>query len=217
MSSPHAKKTHKENIVTDDIDLGTRLREARMSQGLSLRSVAADLGVSASLISQVETGRVQPSVSTLYALVNLLGISLDELLDVSPRIVSPWPDPAGNDRPYPPAVQRASENPHIDMEDGVSWERLAVGDDHGPADAFLVTYAPKATSSVEGKLMRHAGIEYGYIIEGELTLQLEFETFVLKAGDSLHFDSVRPHLYVNNGSKAARGVWFHLGRREQPK
>ena len=110
----------------------------------------------------------------------------------------------------------AEDNPHIDMEDGVSWERLAVGDDHGPADAFLVTYAPGATSSVEGKLMRHAGVEYGYIMEGELTLQLEFDTFVLKAGDSLHFDSVRPHRYVNDGKTAARGVWFHLGRREQP-
>lgn len=205
------------SYVTEDIDVGARLREARMSQGLSLRSVAADLGVSASLISQVETGRVQPSVSTLYALVNLLGISLDELLGVAPRIMTPWPDLGGSDRPYPPAVQRAEDNPHIDMEDGVSWERLAVGDDHGPADAFLVTYAPGATSSVEGKLMRHAGVEYGYIMEGELTLQLEFDTFVLKAGDSLHFDSVRPHRYVNDGKSAVRGVWFHLGRREQPK
>ena len=93
------------------------------------------------------------------------------------------------------------------------WERLAVGE--GAADALLVTYEPGATSSVEGRLMRHSGVEYAYILEGELTLQLDFDTYVLGPGDSLHFDSVRPHLYSNNGSTPARGIWFVVGRREQ--
>lgn len=200
--------------MNDDIDIGSRLRDARMGQDLSLRAVAKELGVSASLISQVETGRVNPSVSTLYAMVNLLGISLDELLDVSPRVSNAWPDAVGNDVPYPPAIQRAADNPHLDMEDGVSWERLAVGPDHGPVEMFLVTYQPHATSSVEGKLMRHAGTEYGFLIEGELTLQIEFETMTIRAGDSIYFDSIRPHLYANKGDAPARGVWFHLGRRQ---
>ena len=51
-----------------------------MSRGLSLRGLAERLGVSPSLISQVETGRAKPSVSTLYAIVTELGISLDELV-----------------------------------------------------------------------------------------------------------------------------------------
>ena len=62
--------------------LGERLREARLKRGLSLRSVAQALGVSASLISQVEIGKTQPSVATLYALANHLGVSLDELLGI---------------------------------------------------------------------------------------------------------------------------------------
>ena len=180
---------------------------------MSLRSIAQAVGVSPSLISQVETGKTQPSVSTLYALVGQLGISLDELMGHEPWTASPAPDALVQGRPYPPAVQRAADNPALEMENGVRWERLAIGDD-GTADAFLATYEPHASSSVEGKLMRHAGIEYGYLIEGELTLQLEFETHVLRAGDSLHFDSARPHLYVNNGEVAARGVWFVVGRRQ---
>ena len=59
--------------------VGARLREARTEKRLSLRSVAAALGVSASLISQVETGKTQPSVATLYALATHLGLSLDDL------------------------------------------------------------------------------------------------------------------------------------------
>ena len=48
----------------------------------------------------------------------------------------------------------------------------------------------------------------------ELTLQLDFDTHVLGPGDSLQFDSVRPHLYSNRGSTPARGLWFVVGRRQ---
>jgi transcriptional regulator with XRE-family HTH domain len=195
-------------------NIGIRLREARLRQGISLRSVAQSLGVSASLISQVETGKTQPSVSTLYALVSHLGISIDDLLGVVPS-VSGVPEPAVfHGVPTVSTIQRAEDNAVLEMENGVKWERLAMGAD-GPADALLVTYEPGATSSIEGKLMRHAGVEYAYLIEGELTLQLDFDTYVLKPGDSLHFDSVRPHLYSNRSTKPTRGVWFVVGRRQQ--
>ena len=196
-------------------DIGLRLREARKSRGMSLRSVAQSLGVSASLVSQVETGKTQPSVSTLYALVNHLGISLDEVMGVAAPDVA---KPARSDTRFlgaasRTAIQRAEDNPVLEMENGVRWERLAVGED-GPVDVLLVTYEPGGSSSIEGKLMRHAGVEYAYLIEGELTMQLEFDTHVLRPGDSVHFDSVRPHLYSNRGTVPARGVWFVLGRRE---
>ncbi|WP_404429452.1 helix-turn-helix domain-containing protein [Microbacterium lacus] len=199
--------------MTANVEIGQRLRDARTRQGISLRAIAQAVGVSPSLISQVETGKTQPSVSTLYALVNQLGISLDELMGHEPWTSPPTKDAPGPMLPYPPSVQRAGKGPTLEMENGVRWERLAIGAD-GMADAFLATYEPSASSSVEGKLMRHAGIEYGYIIEGELTLQLEFDTQVLGPGDSLHFDSARPHLYVNNGTVPARGVWFVVGRRQ---
>jgi transcriptional regulator with XRE-family HTH domain len=199
--------------VTEKVDIGQRLRDARERQGMSLRALAQAVGVSPSLISQVETGKTQPSVSTLYALVGQLGISLDDLMGHEPWTAAPAADAAAPGRPYPPAVQRAGDNPTLEMENGVRWERLAIGED-GTADAFLATYGPHASSSVEGRLMRHAGIEYGYLIEGELTLQLEFDTHVLTPGDSLYFDSARPHLYVNNGDVPARGVWFVVGRRQ---
>lgn len=194
-------------------DVGARLREARMQRGVSLRSVAHALGLSASLLSQVETGKTQPSVSTLYAMANHLGVSMDELLGVTP-IAERIGGLFGHSGPVLPAVQRANENPVLEMENGVRWERLAVGEG-GPGDAVLVSYAPGATSSIEGKLMRHSGFEYAYLLEGELTLQLEFDTHVLGPGDSLQFDSVRPHLYSNNGATVARGVWFVVGRRQQ--
>src|SRR5690554_3118086 len=191
---------------------GARLREARTQKRLSLRSLAQSLGVSASLISQVETGKTQPSVQTLYAMATHLDLSLDELLGVATggSRTAAVSDPIEH---TPVNVQRGEDNSVLEMENGVRWERLA-SQTGSPADAILVTYDPGASSSVEGKLMRHRGVEYAYILEGELTLQLEFDVHRLSAGDSLQFDSIRPHLYTNEGATPAKGIWFVIGRRE---
>lgn len=59
--------------------LGARIRSERLRQGVSVRRLARDIGVSASLISQIETDKSQPSVSTLYAITSALGISVEDL------------------------------------------------------------------------------------------------------------------------------------------
>ena len=61
--------------------IGARLRAARHARGLSVRGLARDIGVSASLISQIETDKISPSVSTLYAITTELGISIEDLFD----------------------------------------------------------------------------------------------------------------------------------------
>ncbi|EPR76359.1 transcriptional regulator [Leifsonia rubra CMS 76R] len=198
-------------------DLGAAIRAARLRTGKSLRSVATAADISPSLLSQVETGKTQPSVGTLYALVNILEVSLDELLGRAQ-----WENrsaDAGDARHDPISanpIQRAEDNPTIVMENGVTWERLAV-EGAGFVDALLTSYDPGSSSSVEGKQMRHSGIEYGYVIEGEVTLKLGFDTFVLRPGDSMCFDSDRPHLYENRTESMAKGVWFILGRSRETR
>ncbi|MEU0221266.1 XRE family transcriptional regulator [Streptomyces sp. NPDC006265] len=61
--------------------VGARIRQARLERGSSLRALAREIGVSASLVSQIETGKSQPSVSTLYAITTALGISVESLFD----------------------------------------------------------------------------------------------------------------------------------------
>lgn len=217
-ASDFAAGAAKERTV--HLDLGIELRRIRESKKLSLRSVATAVGVSASLLSQVETGKTQPSVSTLYALVNHLGISLDGLMGQHRPSIQDAPADKQASPPRESAsgsgdqvVQRAEDNPEIEMENGVTWERLADGGSD-VADPLVVTYAPGAASSVEDKLMRHSALEYGCILEGELTLKIDFDEYVLRPGDSFCFDANRPHMYQNNSPRAARGIWFVIGRRE---
>ncbi|MFF2632641.1 cupin domain-containing protein [Microbacterium sp. NPDC058021] len=187
--------------------LGECIRAARIARGLSLRATAAEAAISPSLLSQVETGKVQPSVSTLYAIVSCLGISLDEVLGNRPP-AEVVPPPRMRSRP----VQELADAPEIVMQNGVTWRSLAVGGDEG-LDAVLATYEPGAASSLDETHMRHVGIEHGYIVRGELTLKLDFDTFVLRAGDSLCFDAQRPHYYFNHSDAVAEGVWYILGAR----
>lgn len=206
--------------ATVQVQMGQALREVRQRQGRSLRSVAAVIGVSPSMLSQVETGKTQPSVGTLYALVNHLGVGIDELLQpagAAPAMSSEEHSPPELvDAPGPLAplrgpVQRASDNPRIEMQAGVVWERLCVGSNEGIVDPLMVSYEPGAMSATDGRFTRHSGIEYGVLLDGELTLQLDFDTYVLTPGDSLCFESQRPHLYSNRSSQPARGVWYVLG------
>jgi transcriptional regulator with XRE-family HTH domain/quercetin dioxygenase-like cupin family protein len=203
--------------------VGQRIREERAKRGISLRGLARDVGVSASMISQIETGKSQPSVSTLYAITSALGISIQDVFDTSPEfaVVAAGTAPAAMD-PRPTTVLevlgaqlgarlgpvvRPDERQVLVLDSGVTWERLGQLPAHS-VDFLLVTYAPGGTSSSTGRLMRHSGVEYGFLLRGELVLTLGFEERPLRAGDAISFDSATPHRYRNDGTEEAVGVWF---------
>ena len=102
--------------------LGAQLRAAREAAGLTLKTLAESMGVTPSLLSQIETDKVQPSLNTLYQLVNRLNLSMDALLGVGGGDGSGLPGGRGASRP---TVQRAGENPSLVLETGITWERLA--------------------------------------------------------------------------------------------
>jgi transcriptional regulator with XRE-family HTH domain len=197
--------------------MGDRLRQARTARGLSLRRLAEVLGVSPSLISQVETGRAKPSVNTLYALANELGISLDTLLFMDTQPPSPDEDadglsgPQETILPHDP-VQRAASRTSIRLGSGVVWERLTTESIRN-LDFLHVTYEVGGESSPADAFQRHSGQEWGYVLSGTLTVRIGFDEFLLQPGDAISFDSATPHRLFNAGDVPARAVWFVLGRR----
>ena len=94
--------------------IGERVRAERTRQGLSARALARDVGVSASLISQIETDKSQPSVSTLYAISTALGIPIGELFGDAPASARPEAAPAAV------AVAAAAEDPAAGAADADS-------------------------------------------------------------------------------------------------
>lgn len=190
-------------------DIGGRLREEREGRGLSQRELARRLGVSPSLISQIESGQSKPSVSSLYAIVTELGVSVDQLFgghgDGGPR------QGAGEAGTGP--LVRPNERHVVELASGVRWERLTSEEDE-VTDFLHVVYAVGGSSSPDEKLMRHPGREYGFVLSGTLGVQLGFERYELHPGDAISFDSTRPHRLWNLGEEPVRGVWFVVGRSD---
>lgn len=177
-------------------DLGARLRAGREAAGLSVRELARRIGVSASLLSQVERGLAHPSVGTLWAVVTELGLSLDSLFA-----------PADEERPA--IVQRAAGRPALELDGGVVWERLTAGPDPD-ADFAFVTYPPGADSGAGDPPAQHRGREYGFVISGRLGIEVGDETLALGPGDSIAFGSDTPHRLRALGDEPVTTVWLNL-------
>jgi transcriptional regulator with XRE-family HTH domain len=194
-------------------DLGSRLREERERARISQRELARRLGVSASLISQIESGQSKPSVSTLYAIVTELDVSLDDVFRVHDdelsiaTAVGAESESAIVARP----VVHPTERHVVELDSGVIWERLT-SHEHEDVDFLHVIYDVGGSSASDERLMRHAGREYGYVLSGRLGVQLGFEQHELGPGDSIAFDSTTPHRLWNLGDEAVHGIWFVVGR-----
>ena len=194
-------------------DLGSRLREERERARISQRELARRLGVSASLISQIESGQSKPSVSTLYAIVTELDVSLDDVFRIHDdelsiaTAVGAESDSAVVARP----VVHPTERHVVELDSGVIWERLT-SHEHEDVDFLHVIYDVGGSSASDERLMRHPGREYGYVVSGRLGVQLGFERYELGPGDSIAFDSTTPHRLWNLGDEAVHGIWFVVGR-----
>lgn len=167
------------------------------------------MGVTPSLLSQIETDKVQPSLNTLSQLVGRLDLSIDSLLAGGDGQNEDLGALGMSGAVVRPTVQRAGENPTLVLSTGVSWERLAGGVEE-TLEPLIITFPPHATSSPTEGLSQYSGYEFGLLLEGRLTLKLGFDSYELRVGDSVHFDASRPHAYVNESDELARGVWFVL-------
>jgi len=209
-------------------DLGQRLREARERKNIGLRELARRLGVSASLISQIETGKTEPSINTLFAMVSELELSVNEIVfDSKEGSDDSKGAAAADDQDGAPAertgesapaeapgspVQRSASRTSISLESGVSWQRLTAQPDHN-VDFLYLRYPAGSESTPPHSLMRHNGTEYGYILKGRLQVSIGFDTYEMGPGDTISFDCTRPHRFATIGDETVEAVWFVVGRR----
>ncbi len=204
-------------------DIGRRLAAHRGQRGMRVAELAREVGVTPSLISQIERGMSRPSVSTLFAIAQALDVPVDaffrEPQQPPPAAAQPdgGPGPGEADGPGgdggPPAgpgqaadgryVVRRGGRAVIDIEGGVRWERLTRSTlDH--LDFFELVYEPGAES--HPRQYTHPGTEMVLVMSGCLEITIGFERYLLEPGDSIDFPSSMPHRYVNPASQTARAV-----------
>lgn len=195
--------------VPEPSHFGATLRAQREERGLTLRELARRIGVSASLISQIERDKVNPSVSTLYALVRELGLTMGDLFagdeSATPEAQSLSTTPAG-------PVVGTDDRVVINLASGVTWERLTPKSDSG-VEFLHVIYEAGSESCPENSLVHHGGKEYGYVISGRLGVRIGFDEYALGPGDSVSFHSSSPHRLWAIGDERVTAIWVVVGRQ----
>jgi quercetin dioxygenase-like cupin family protein/DNA-binding XRE family transcriptional regulator len=195
--------------------LGARIRAARQKRQVGVRELGRQIGVTGSLISQIESGKVLPSVTTLFSVMSALDIPVTEMLgDVAdaPAAPAPAPAPRPSARAEPglaePVMLAAADQPVVRLGSGVTWHVLnPSGDDR--AEFLRVIYEPGASSSGHGRgMLVHAGREYGVVISGRLTVTVQSEGHELGPGDTISFDASHAHRLSNDGDEPVVAIWF---------
>jgi transcriptional regulator with XRE-family HTH domain len=194
-------------------EIGGRLAAHRARRGVKVSALARQIGVSPSLISQIERGQSRPSVSTLFSLAEALEVPVDAFFRDGDEHAAPEPPRlglVGDDGAAPAAADRAErhvvrrgERSAIDIEGGVRWERLTPA----PLDdlEFMeLVYGPGAES--HAALYRHPGTEMVLVLDGRLVIFVGFDRYELDAGDSICFPSTMPHRYLNPTEDTTRAV-----------
>jgi transcriptional regulator with XRE-family HTH domain len=177
--------------------IGLRIRELRQLRGLTLQALADVSGLSTSMLSLVERGRASPSIGSLIVIASALSVTMSDLLV----------NGAENEEKI---VVRASEARIVETAQHVV-RRLLREDRTRGVSVAVNEYAPH-TGSTEHPIS-HEGFEYGFVLEGELTVEVDGSKHVLQRGDLIAYSSRRRHKIWNHGDTKVRTLWFNLDRQ----
>lgn len=169
-----------EAVCSSEELVGGRLRELRRAKKLSIRSLAAQCGVSVNTLSLIENNRTSPSLHTLQTLARGLGVSLGALFE--------------SDKPGHALVyQQQGQRPLLRFPGG-ALEKLGEGLPPLGAEPILVTLEPAQAQAAE---ISHVGREFIYCLEGRVICDVAGQEYPLSPGDSLLFDARAPHRWRN--------------------
>jgi transcriptional regulator with XRE-family HTH domain len=193
---PAAKAEH--NGTTEDAIalIGTRIRDFRTAKEMPLRALAEHTGLSMSMLSLVERGKTSPSIGTLIAICSALDVHMADLLAPVSLVKAS-------------AVSRVVDQPVVQTRAGVD-RRILRDDRANGVEIAINQYAPDTGSAPTP--IHHEGFEYGVVLEGQLTVELDGKSHTLKAGDLISYDSARSHRISNHGGRKARALWVNLRR-----
>lgn len=179
--------------------LGQRIKQLRNERGLQQRQLAEKADLTPSMVSQIESGRLTPSLHTLGKIAGALGVPMGQLFD--------------GPQPGRVHVTRKKDYPLVSFDGaGEQWAVLGAGLFQGKIRAVVSTLAPRAAGVRTDKVVIEPGqMKLFYVIDGRVALHYGGERHVLEAGDSAYLDGGTPHGWENLGSRPAKALWAIFG------
>jgi transcriptional regulator with XRE-family HTH domain len=182
--------------ILTSYDIGQKLRQLRLRKKIALVDLGKHTGLSASMLSQLENGKLIPTLPTLARIAMVFDVGLDFFFGEkrSKRVFSIV---RANDRFRFPEL---SDNP----VPGYYFEVLAYGAVDKNISAYLAEF-PKLESTAVSR-HSHEGAEFVHVLHGSLAINYQSEEYILETGDSVYFDSSEAHSYQGKSDSPAKAI-----------
>jgi transcriptional regulator with XRE-family HTH domain len=179
--------------------VGKRIKELRLSKELKLVDVAIKSNVSKGLLSRIENGRTIPSLPVLFSIINALNenpTSFFEHLNYS------------SNSPFYMLIKRKDYQP-IEKEDSVGFNYFSIMS-HSFRDVTFNAVFLQLEPQAKRDMVTTDGMEFIYLVEGDIDYKMGDTTFTLNQGDSLFFDGRVPHVKINKSAQTALILVIYL-------
>lgn len=174
-----------------EMEIGPRIRAQRKAAHLTLKQLAEKVGCSDAYLSQVENGRVSPSISSLKKIADALQSKITDFFVE-----------AENDEPV---VLSPTQRVTLSLE---RWnariQSLVRNPKNKRMQPFLTTIQPGGGSH---GLYSHVGEECGLVLKGELEIDLNGSIYVVRENESFYYNSIEPHSWMNRTDGETVVVW----------
>ena len=207
------EETHKSQVDPETAErfieekrIGERIKRLRLKKSMGLVELGKHTGLSASFLSQLETGRVVPTLRNLSRIAMVFSKDLSYFFETEPNAIF--------------RVHRRNERVRLPQTGGPSptyyFESLAymVPDRH--MDPYFAEFMPLAKDA-EPKAHVHPGFEFLYMLEGELEIHHGEQLSALGAGDAVYFDASTPHSYHCAGKRPASAIIVTMHQAPAPQ
>ena len=175
--------------------IGERIKRLRLKKSMGLVELGRQTGLSASFLSQLETGRVVPTLRNLARVAIVFGKDLNYFFEAEPQPMF--------------RIHRKKERtrlPQSGVEDpNYYFESLGFMVPDRQLDPYLAEFLPQRKPS-DVRPHVHPGHEFLYVLEGELEIRHADKTHTLEAGDGVYFDASTPHAYRCAGKNPAQVI-----------
>lgn len=172
--------------------IGERIKRLRLKKSMGLVELGRHTGLSASFLSQLETGRVVPTLRNLARIAMVFSKDLSYFFETEPHTLF--------------RVHKKKERvrlPQTGVDDPTYYfESLGYMVPDRTLDPYFAEFIP-LKKGTEVRAHVHPGFEFLYVIEGELEIKHGDKLHVLEPGDSVYFDSSTPHAYYCAGKSPA--------------
>ncbi|NLL69268.1 MAG: cupin domain-containing protein [Acholeplasmataceae bacterium] len=172
------------------VDIGKKIRELRLGNGLTQEELANRVELTKGYISQLENNLTSPSIQTLYSILEVLGTDVHEFFSLENDVAITYKD------------EDYYTKEDFVLKNEIFW--IVPNAQKYQMEPIIIEILPGGQSVIDDP---HSGEEFGYVLEGRVTLVYNKKRYPLKRGETFYYLAHKEHYLVNNSNGVAKVLW----------